>query len=193
MKCDQVAASSKPSASDYPPGPYGDYARSVVLQITSHIQGYRRPYTARMKDTHRQYLNAQYKAYVTAMNKQQLIQKGAVQSEASGASGAADVYRTLLHPSVLSPRPGQILLSQTAVPIKLAAPNGWTVTGYTVTIQRRDSKGAWVNHVTIPVSEAEARSPAGYKGFGNGAPPAFLVTPGRWRRMHKFPFRKSQA
>ena len=50
-----------------------------------------------------------------------------------------------------------------------------------VNIQRRDAKGTWIAHTTIPVSAAAAQSAAGYTGFGNGAPPAFLVTPGIWR------------
>jgi len=98
-----------------------------------------------------------------------------------GAKQPSSPYTSVIHPSVLEPKVSQILMSQYPVPIKLAPPKGLNVTGYTVTIQRKDSKGNWVNHTTIPIAAIAAHSPTGYTGFGNGAPPAFLMTAGRWR------------
>ena len=96
-------------------------------------------------------------------------------------SGPSGPYTALIHPSVLEPKAGQILAPQRPVPIKLGPPKGWDVTGYTVIIQRRDPNGTWVNHTTIPIGATVAHSPTGYTGFGGGAPPAFLMTPGGWR------------
>jgi hypothetical protein len=173
VKCDQVAASSNPPASAYPPNPFGDYSRTLISQIVGNIQSYRRPYTSGMEDNQRKFLNAQYAAYVAAERKSQLLQQGAKQS-----SGA---YLTLIHPSVLAPTTGQIFPAQTPVPIRLAPPKGWNVTGYLLNIQRKDPKGNWIAHATIPVGAAEAQSAAGYRGFGGGAPPAFLAVPGVYR------------
>jgi len=98
-----------------------------------------------------------------------------------GAKQAGGPYSALIHPSVLTPTSGQIFAPQRPVAIKLAPPNGWNVTGYTINIQRKDPNGNWVNHTSIPVSAAQAHSLTGYTGFGGGAPPAFLMLPGRWR------------
>lgn len=176
--CDQVVASVNPPGSAYPPrpNPSGDFSRSLIASIIDMIQSQRRPYTSLLADDQWKAFNAQYDLAFAAEKKSQQLQQGAKQS--TGASGA---YSALLHPSVLLPRPGQIVVSQTPVPIRLAPPNGWIVTGYMINIQRRDAKGNWIAHTTIPVNAADAQSTTGYKGFGNGAPPAFLVTPGMWR------------
>ena len=50
-----------------------------------------------------------------------------------------------------------------------------------VNIQRKDTKGNWIAHATIPVGAVEAQSATGYRGFGAGAPPAFLAVPGAYR------------
>ena len=96
-------------------------------------------------------------------------------------SGPTGPYTALLHPFVLQPTAGQILAPQRPVSIKLAPPKGWTVTGYMVNIQRKEANGTWVNHTSITIGAAQAHSPTGYTGFGGGAPPAFLMLPGRWR------------
>jgi hypothetical protein len=98
-----------------------------------------------------------------------------------GAKQPSGPYTALIHPLVLEPKANQILAPQRPVSIKLAPPKGWRVTAYTVTIQRRESNGTWVNHTIIPISAIEAHSLTGYTRFGGGAPPAFLMLPGRWR------------
>lgn len=173
VKCDQVAASSNPPASAYPPNVFGDYSRTFISQIIGNIQSYRRPYTGAMDDNQRKFMNTQYAAYVAAERKSQQLQQGAKQS-----SGG---YLTLIHPSVLAPTVGQIFSAQTPIPIRLSPPKGWNVTGYLINIQRKDAKGNWIAHATIPVGAVEAQSAAGYRGFGGGAPPAFLAVPGVYR------------
>ncbi len=173
VKCDQVAASSNPPASAYPPNVFGNYSRTLISQISGHIQSYRRPYTGAMDDNQRKFLNTQYATYVAAERKSQQLQQGAKQS-----SGA---YSALLHPSILAPTVGQIFSAQASIPIRLSPPKGWNVTSYLITIQRKDAKGNWIAHATIPVGSVEAQSTAGYRGFGGGAPPAFLAVPGVYR------------
>lgn len=99
----------------------------------------------------------------------------------------------LVFPTILLPTPGQRFLNQTAVPIKLAPPQGLVTevgldgkpvnTGrlYIVRIERRASDGTWTPHATIPVGAPQAESATGYTGFGAGAPPTFLSSPGAWR------------
>ena len=110
VKCDQVAASSNPPASAYPPNVFGDYSRTFISQIIGNIQSYRRPYTAGMDDNQRKFLNTQYAAYLAAERKSQQLLQGAKQS-----SGG---YRALLHPSVLAPTVGQMFAAQTPVAIR---------------------------------------------------------------------------
>ena len=173
VTCDQVAASSNPLPSAYPPNAYGNYSRSLISQIIGYIQTYRRPYTGAMEDKHRQFLNAQYAAYVAAERKSEQLLQAAKPSSGS--------YAMLFHPLVLSPTVGQIVSAQTPIAIRLSPPKGWNVTGYMVNIERKDVKGNWVAHVTIPVGALEAQSAAGYRGFGGGAPPSFLAVPGVYR------------
>ncbi len=97
-------------------------------------------------------------------------------------SGPSGPYTALIHPSVLEPKAGQILMSQSPVSIKLAPPKGWNTTGYTVTIQRKDSKGNWVLHTNIPITAIAAHSATGYTHFGGGGAAAVSVMgAGRWR------------
>lgn len=90
-----------------------------------------------------------------------------------------------LPPSILAPLNGQRFLNQTVVPIKLAPPPTWSVSMYTVNIQRKDNSGNWVNHVSLPVGPAQAHSPNGYTEFGAGGKDgrslAYLISPGAWR------------
>ena len=90
-------------------------------------------------------------------------------------------YRAALSPIVRSPAAGQRFLNKTAVPIKLGPPEGVTAGGYMVRIERKDPGGNWVAHTTLPVGAAQAASAAGYTGFGAGAPPGGITTPGAWR------------
>lgn len=104
-----------------------------------------------------------------------------------------------LAPVVLTPSRGQSFYNQTVVPIKLGPPtvtdtsqvnisdpavkytSSLTVSGYSVRIERKDASGRWVAQTTIPIGPAQAHSPSGYVGFGNGAPPNGITTPGAWR------------
>lgn len=107
-------------------------------------------------------------------------------------------FSASLSPVVVAPSAGQRFFSQIPIPIKLAPPAPWadtqidihtgapvktakSVTAYMVRLERKDPNGNWVAHATIPVGAAQAESPAGYTGFGAGAPPAFLSVPGGWR------------
>lgn len=172
VQCDQQVFSATPPGSAYGPGPVGDYARTLIQSITYNYPG-RRPYTAWMSDDAKVSLNALYQTSLAAEQKAQQVLEAAKQP-----SGP---YTALIHPSVLTPTAGQILAPQRAVSIKLAPPKGWNVTGYTVNIQRREANGTWVNHTSIPIGAVQAHSLTGYTGFGGGAPPAFLMVPGRWR------------
>lgn len=114
-----------------------------------------------------------------------------------GAKQATAPYRSSLFPIVRSPVAGQRFFNQTAVPIKLAPPPQWadtnsgldgkpiktaeSVTGYMVRLERKDPAGNWMAHTTLPVGAVQAESAAGYTGFGAGAPPGGITTPGAWR------------
>lgn len=101
-----------------------------------------------------------------------------------------------LAPSVSAPTKGQRFYNRTPVPIRLGPPmlpssqvelsgkpiySAVTVTGYRVRIERKDNAGKWIAQTTIPVSAAQAHSANGYAGFGAGAPPAGITSPGAWR------------
>lgn len=101
-----------------------------------------------------------------------------------------------LTPTVLAPTRGQRFYNRTAVPIRLGAPmlatgqvelsgkpiySAVNVTGYMIKIERKDTSGKWIAQTTIPVSAAQAHAANGYTGFGNGAPPAGITSPGAWR------------
>ena len=111
-----------------------------------------------------------------------------------GATQQPAPYRAAIAPIIHSPAGGQRFLNQTPVPIKITPPPQWadtnidingapvktaqSVTGYMVRIERKDPAGNWVTKTTLPVGAAEAESPSGYMGFGNGAPPGGITTPG---------------
>jgi hypothetical protein len=87
-------------------------------------------------------------------------------------------------PTILAPTAGARFLSQTAVPIRLAPPQGWSVTGYMVSIQKKATSGTWVTVTNIPVAAAQAQSTAGYIGFGAGGAgnaAVYYSSPGSWR------------
>jgi hypothetical protein len=172
IKCDQIQTTATPPWSAYGPGRVGDYMKTLFYEF----QTYGQPRSSWMTEDNRTSLNAQYQSSLAAEKKAAQLRQGA-----TVPSGAVGAYTALIHPSVVTPTSGQIVYSRSAVSIKLAPPKGWTVTGYTINIQRRDANGTWVNHTTIPINAATAHSPSGYTGFGGGAPPAFLMLPGKWR------------
>ena len=107
-------------------------------------------------------------------------------------------YMISLSPIIVSPTVGQRFFNQSPVSIKLAPPQPWadtqldintgrfvktanSVTGYMVRIERKDPTGKWVSQITLPVAAAQAESAVGYVGFGAGAPPGGITTPGSWR------------
>uniref|UniRef100_UPI0031405781 hypothetical protein n=1 Tax=uncultured Nitrospira sp. TaxID=157176 RepID=UPI0031405781 len=115
-----------------------------------------------------------------------------------GAKQPSSPYRATLSPIIHEPAAGQRFLNQTALPIRLGPPPQWagtnidintglplktaeSVTGYMVRIERKDPKGNWVAHTTLPLGSAQAESAAGYTGFGAGMPPGGITTPGAWR------------
>ncbi len=117
---------------------------------------------------------------------------------AKGAKQSPSPYLAAISPIVRSPVSGQRYFNQATIPIKLDPPPQWadsgidintgkptkstrSVTGYMVKIERRDSTGNWMEETTLPVGAAQAESPSGYTGFGSGAPPGGLTSPGSWR------------
>ncbi|SLM49206.1 exported protein of unknown function [Nitrospira japonica] len=100
----------------------------------------------------------------------------------------------LIAPIILSPMTNALFISGTNVPIKLAPPREWVDTQvgldgkpmnnnrlYMVRLERKDAAGNWVPHTTLPVGAVQAESPTGFTGFGSGAPPGGVSTPGAWR------------
>ena len=90
----------------------------------------------------------------------------------------------VLGPTIQLGTPGPPYLSSTSVPIKIDPPQGLVVTGYLVRIERRNAQGVWTLVTNLPVSAAEASSPAGYLGWGapgpgRGAP--MIAGPGAYR------------
>lgn len=143
-----------------------------------------------------------YPAERTALNADRNSQLAAQAEEEkrrlnSRLKGGALAQQALLAPIIRSPTAGQRFLNQSTVPIKLSPPPQWpetavgvdgspvkterSVSGYMVRIERKDSSGKWVPHTTLPVGALLAESPAGYTGFGAGAPPGGLTVPGAWR------------
>lgn len=140
-------------------------------------------------------------------NRASLIAQRDAALKAEAAAEAAALARTnkrirqgatkgpaVVVPTILLPTPGQRFLNQTAVPIKLAPPQGWEVTPvgldgkpvntgrlYMVRIERRAPNGVWVSQATLPVGAYDAESATGYTGFGAGMPPGGFTTPGLWR------------
>jgi hypothetical protein len=95
-------------------------------------------------------------------------------------------YVQQLAPAILSPAKGQGFFAQNAIPIKLAQPQGLTVTSYLVAVQRRDPQGNWILQTNLPIAAAVAQSAQGYTGFGAGGTgttksPLLLTAPGAWR------------
>jgi hypothetical protein len=98
-------------------------------------------------------------------------------------SGATKGPRVAV-PAIQSPSPGALFLSNTSVPIKIAAPKGVAAAGYVVRLERRNAQGLWTLMTNLPVSVAEASSQSGYLGWGapgNGRGAAMIAGPGTYR------------
>lgn len=73
-------------------------------------------------------------------------------------------------PTILSPAPSALFLTNNSVPIRIAPPQGLAVTGYLVRVELRNAQGQWMLVTNLPVSAAEAHSPLGYLGWGAAGP-----------------------
>jgi len=135
--------------------------------VTGLVQQNGRPFTSFMNQDTRNKLATQDTAALAAQRKGPEVLQTAPQQSVIGQ---------VIFPSVLLPTKGQNFFSQTPVPIKLAPPNGWSVTGYLVDIE---SNGRPL--CNIPVGAADAQSPLGYREWGAGNPPCFLAIPGTYR------------
>lgn len=174
-QCVLFSALSNPPPTAFAPNEQGRYFRAVLNNILDTMKNTQRPFSSLyLTDNARKSANAQYQSYVAAQRKEQQILQGAAQSQGTSYSAA-------LSPSVLSPTAGQRFYKQNPVPIKLAPPKGRAVASYLVNLQRKDAKGNWLAHATIPVGAAQAHAAGGYIGFGAGAPPVLLSVPGTWR------------
>jgi len=166
-----------------------------VLQTNLNLERGKGPFTAR----------SLLAAQKTALNGERTSQLAALAAEAQrrmnsrlkGGALAPSQFRASLAPIVRSPAAGQRFLNQTVVPIRLSPPPQWpetsvgldgnpvktdrSVSGYMVRLERKDSSGKWVAHTTLPVGALLAESPVGFTGFGAGAPPGGITTPGTWR------------
>ena len=169
-QCDLLSAVSNPPPTAFGPtykwnNYSGDYFRYVLNSILDVIKGSRLPYTATMglDDA----INAAKKAHDSM--------------PVQPVPGLTQSLQEFQVPTVLAPTAGLKVSERTPMSIKLAPPNGWNVTSYIVTLQKKDPKGNWIANSTLPVGAVQAQSAGGYTGFGAGAPPAFLSLPGAWR------------
>ena len=90
----------------------------------------------------------------------------------------------LIAPLILAPTANALFLSNTSVPIKIAPPQGMTVTSYMVRLENRTAQGAWIPVTNLPIAAAEASSPSGYLGWGtpgNGRSLQMIASPGTYR------------
>jgi hypothetical protein len=97
--------------------------------------------------------------------------------------GAAQGLRATV-PTIQSPAQGAFFLSNTSVPIKIAAPKGIAPASYLVRLERKNAQGLWTLVTNLPVSAAEASSPSGYLGWGapgSGRGAAMIAGPGTYR------------
>jgi hypothetical protein len=88
-------------------------------------------------------------------------------------------------PVIVAPPANALYMQNNAVPIRILAPPGMTAVSFMVKLERRDSQGNWSVVTNLPVSAAEATSPAGFTGWGapgNGRDPSRMVSlPGGYR------------
>ncbi len=107
-------------------------------------------------------------------------------SRVTAASRPTTPYVQQIAPAILSPAKGQGFFAQSALPIRLAPPQGLNATSYLVAVQRRDAQGNWLLQTNLPIAAAVAQSAQGYSGFGAGGTGtskslALLTAPGAWR------------
>jgi hypothetical protein len=178
VTCDQVVATANAPLDHTGPNAIG-YKPDYPLEpyILGYARQYKCPFTSFLDDAPRAALLAQYKAALAAEKKREQIQQVAADPKGAEASS----FLLTLSPTVLSPTAGQGVYDAQPVSIRIAPPKGVTATGYTVNLERKDTSGRWIAYSTFPVGGAQAQSPAGYTGFGAGAPPAYLSIPGSFR------------
>lgn len=90
----------------------------------------------------------------------------------------------LITPTILAPTTNALFFNGVAVPVKIAAPQGMSVTSFNVRIESRNAQGVWTVLTTLPVTMVEATSPSGYLGWGapgNGKGAAMIALPGTYR------------
>jgi hypothetical protein len=90
----------------------------------------------------------------------------------------------LITPTIVAPTANALFFNGVAVPIKIVAPQGMSVTSFNVKIESRNAQGVWTVLTTVPVTTAEATSPSGYVGWGapgNGKGAAMIARPGSYR------------
>lgn len=152
----------------------------LLAQIKRLTNDRQRPLTASFP-YNRNSLLAQRQTDLQAAVARAEQEKRRMEQQLQGATQPPVTYREALSPVVRSPVAGQRFLNQTVVPIKLGSPQGLASGGYMVRIERKDPKGNWVAHTTLPIGAAQAESATGYTGFGAGVPPGGITTPGTWR------------
>lgn len=177
---------------------FSEHDPGMILETIERIRRNGRPLTAYLPKTQHNVLVAQRNSQLAEQAKAEKKSNRRSAQRLEGAKQPSMPYRSALSPIIHAPTAGQRVLNQTAVPIKLGPPPQWadtnidvttgkpiktaeSVTGYMVRIERKDPMGNWVAQTTIPVGAAQAESAAGYTGFGAGAPPGGITTPGAWR------------
>lgn len=183
MECDPIGASVNPPLNSYHPK-FGAQSRAFLTEILSTISHLKQPYSTWVvwytssKDpgvaNAWQALESKYQNFLAAEKKDQQLRQGSAQSPSSS-------FRANLAPSILRPAAGQHFFIKTPVPIKLAPPDGWTVAGYMIRLEKRDVRGNWIPQSTIPVGAVQGESAGGYMGFGAGTAPTFETSAGTWR------------
>jgi hypothetical protein len=88
-------------------------------------------------------------------------------------------------PVIVAPPANALYMQNNTVPIRILAPPGMTAVSFMVKLERRDSQGNWGVVTNLPMSAADATSPAGFTGWGapgNGRDPSRMVSlPGAYR------------
>jgi hypothetical protein len=97
---------------------------------------------------------------------------------------SATQKQMIVVPSIQIPTAGSLFFINTSVPIKIVPPTGMAATSYLVRLEFKNTQGNWALVTNLPVSAAEASSPAGYLGWGapgNGRGAAMIAGPGTYR------------
>jgi hypothetical protein len=184
MKCDHISPSIDAPLDNTAPNAIGwKQAFPLGPVITGTIMQTGRPYTSTMSQDAVNNLNRQYGAF-QAKNEADMAARRLNQKLTAPALQQQALINQTVSPFILSPAAGQRFIAQRAIPIKLAPPQGWSVTSYLVHIERRDANGNWVVQTNIPVAASDAQSPIGYIGFGAGGAgnaAVYYSAPGAWR------------